>query len=584
MNKNREDIELIATPAGKLTLKYKDTWLHSKYDPQKEAKRLTKDINYKKIDVFILFGVGLGYHLEELLQNISPSSLIIAIEKEKGIYEAALNIWKEKGFLNYPQVTFCINQNVDAVIKLISEKFSFIKHKGLRVIEFRPCVSLNLEYYQTLRKKIEDLIDYKTTQNLTLANFGHLWQENICRNLREVVKNPGVVNLFQKFRNMPAFIVAAGPSLDKNAPKLKRAKDRGIIICVDTALKALHNLNILPDLVVFIDPQEKNFRKLEGLEDLDYHNTFLVVADVTYWKIPLISPKKFIYTTNHPFFLYLSSLIGEKGVLNSAGGSVATVSMDLAKKMGCNPIILVGQDLSFSEAFSHAKETYQVKEQINNLNKFYTLEMAQRELLKNKAPLIVKGNYQEKVVTNKLLHEYKKWIENEIKDYKKSTEVINATEGGAYIEGTKVYTLQETIEKYCQRMLPIREIIEKESEEVKKVAIEELKNRINNLQMQLGNLELLCKEMLNLYQDFKRTPQEKSYFYRISKLEKKIFKEEKILSLLEIIFYAHAFHKLQKVKKIEEEEDFYFNWYFIWYQELISSCITLKNMLNLCFN
>lgn len=580
MNKNHEDIELIATPSGKLTLKYKDTWLHSKYDPEKEAKRLTEDINYKKIDVFILFGVGLGYHLEELLKNIFPGSLIIAIEKEKEIYKAALNIWKEKNFLSCPQVTFCIDQNIDSVTKLISDKFSFIKHKGLRVIEFRPCISLNLEYYQVLRKKIEDLIDYKVTQNLTLASFGHLWQENICRNLREIIKNSGVVNLFQRFRNTPAFIVAAGPSLDKNVHQLKKAKDRGIIICVDTALKTLQNLDILPDLMVSVDPQEKNFKKLE---DLNCDNIFLVVADITYWKIPLISPKKFIYTTNHPFFLYLLSVIDKKGMLNSAGGSVATVSMDLAKKMGCNPIILVGQDLAFSDASSHAKETYQVKEQIESLNKFYTLEMAQREILKNKTSLTVKGNYQEKVATNKLLNGYKKWIENEIKDYRELTKVINATEGGAYIEGTKVYTLQEAIEKYCQRMVPIREIIEKESKKVKKVDIGRLKDRINNLQTQLDNLELLCREMLNLYRDFKKTPQEKSYLYRISELEKRIFKEEEILSILEIIFYTHAFHKLQKVKKIEEEENFYFDWYFIWYQELISSCIALKNMLNLCF-
>ncbi|MDI6786131.1 MAG: DUF115 domain-containing protein [bacterium] len=579
MNKNHEDIDIIATSSGKLTLKYKDTWIHSKYDPEKEAKRLIEDINYKKIDVFILLGVGLGYHLEELLKNISSSGLIIAIEKEKRIHEAALNVWKEKNFLSSPQVIFFVDQDVSLITKIIFEKFSFIKHKGLRVIEFRPCISLNLEYYQTLKKKIGEVVDYKITQNLTLSSFGCLWQENVCRNLKEIIENSGVVNLFQKFKNIPAFIIAAGPSLDKNAYQLKNIKNKGVVICVDTALKVLKNLNILPDLVVSVDPQEKNYKKLEGL---NCHDTFLVVADITYWKIPLISLKKFIYTTNHPFYLYLLDVIGQKGVLSSAGGSVATVSMDLANKMGCNPIILVGQDLSFSDGFSHAKETYQVKEQIENLSKFYTLEMVQREILINKASLTVKGNYQEKVATNKLMDGYRKWIENEINRYKGYPEVINATEGGAYIEGTKVCTLQEVIKKYCQKELLVREIIEKGNRKIEKINRRKLKERIDDLQIQLDDLELLCKEMLNLYQDFRKNTQEKSYFHRIAKIEKKIFEKQSILSILEIIFYNHAFHKLQKVKKIEEEEDFYFNWHFIWYQELINSCITLKNMLNLC--
>ncbi|MBU0900081.1 DUF115 domain-containing protein [bacterium] len=584
MNKICSKIEVINTSSGKPTVKYKEVWLHSKYDPEKEAQRLIRDIDFKKIDLFIVLGIGLGYHLEELLNNISPGSLIIAVEKEEKVYQAFLSIRKERNFLNSSPIVLAINQSISAVIKLISERFSFIKQKGLRIIEYRPCVTLNLSYYQELRRKIEDLIDFKVTQSLTLAGFGNIWQENLCRNLEKIIESPGVIKLFYRFNRIPAFIIAAGPSLDKNATYLKRAKKKGILICVDTALKTLENLRIIPDFVVCVDPQERNFKKLENS---NLENVFLVTADIAHWKIPLISNDRFIYQTNHPFSRWLSKFIEKKGEIDTTGGSVSAISLDLAIKMGCSPIILVGLDLAFSQGFSHAKDSYQVSELLNRLNKFYTLEMAQQELLKEGLDLIaIKGNYQERVFSNKLFDGYRKWIENEIEDLKGHLEVINATEGGAYIKGTKVCSLPEAIDKFCQKDLNfnIYEILKKEKNKVKKVDQERLKKGIDNLKVQINDLELLCREGLELYQDHRKKSPGKDLSYQILSLEKSISKKEEVLSILEVIFYAHAFHKLQKIKSIEDEEEFYFNWHFIWYQELINSCLTLKNMLNLYIN
>lgn len=53
--------------------------------------------------------------------------------------------------------------------------------------------------------------------------------------------------------DVPAIIVAAGPSLNKNVQELKRAKGKALILVVDAALRAVVNAGITPDLGITID-------------------------------------------------------------------------------------------------------------------------------------------------------------------------------------------------------------------------------------------------------------------------------------------------------------------------------------------
>ena len=52
---------------------------------------------------------------------------------------------------------------------------------------------------------------------------------------------------------MPAIVVAAGPSLNKNIDELKRAKGKAFIIAVDTAIKPLLKKGIIPDMFAIVD-------------------------------------------------------------------------------------------------------------------------------------------------------------------------------------------------------------------------------------------------------------------------------------------------------------------------------------------
>ena len=53
--------------------------------------------------------------------------------------------------------------------------------------------------------------------------------------------------------DVPAFVVSAGPSLNKNIKELRRAKNKSFIIAVDTAVKPLLQEGIVPDMFATLD-------------------------------------------------------------------------------------------------------------------------------------------------------------------------------------------------------------------------------------------------------------------------------------------------------------------------------------------
>ena len=71
----------------------------------------------------------------------------------------------------------------------------------------------------------------------------------------------------------------------------------------------------------------------------------------------------------------------------------------------------------------------------------------------------IPGNYEEKVPTITNLNDYRLWFQEFIESWKKMYDVrfINATEGGAKIEGTEVMSLSEVIDKECTRQVAIEE-------------------------------------------------------------------------------------------------------------------------------
>lgn len=188
----------------------------------------------------------------------------------------------------------------------------------------------------------------------TIAFLGARWEENYRANRASIATTPGVAALFGKFDKVPAVVVGAGPSLDKNGRLLQMVKGRGLIIACDAALKPLSDLGVEPDIVVNLDPQ---LYVLNFFEGVDTKNITLAAPTIVHPAIRAAWKGRFFFYNKHaPDIPLLARISLDHPAVGQLvpGGSVLSVAFDLAFKSGADPIAFVGQDLSYPSEKAYA--------------------------------------------------------------------------------------------------------------------------------------------------------------------------------------------------------------------------------------
>jgi hypothetical protein len=111
------------------------------------------------------------------------------------------------------------------------------------------------------------------------------------------------------------------------------------------------------------------------------------------------------------------------------------MAFDLARKMSCDPIIFIGQDLSFPGGRTYVKGTYFEDEAKQ--------DMSVEAFEKRFKTFTVEDIHGEKVKTNRQMFAYKEWFRTEFARTK--SRVINATEGGILRENCELGIFEEVI-------------------------------------------------------------------------------------------------------------------------------------------
>lgn len=435
---NPEEYQVVMTRYGNPTIRVNTEdrcfYIHSKYDPVGEAERFVREHYTDNTSTYIIYGFGFAYHIQKLLEK-KEGLQIKVYETNKHIFRAALE--------NVDLGEIFKNANVDIVLEDSLESFAHQFKEALKTGNKK--VLIHLPSLQAMPKgflKVKYLLEnYRIVEN-SINSHKDILGDNFNYNIHNYHQNVDV--LFRKFENIPIIIVSAGPSLDKNKNLLKKVKNRVLILSVGTALKPLIDAGVYPDMIIITDPKEVVYNQLEGLE-----------IDIPIIVLSTCSKK---VLQNYKGFKFLALQEGygpaeqyarkNNNRLVRTGGSVATTALDIAIKLGCNPIIFVGQDLAYTNGETHVRGTY-----------FY------RKVKDNKGLRPVEGVNGNIVYTSKNLYIYLKWIEQRIKQ-EKEISFIDATEGGAKIEGTIIMPLKQVIDRVLKNKSyliseRIEEVIEK---------------------------------------------------------------------------------------------------------------------------
>lgn len=256
--------------------------------------------------------------------------------------------------------------------------------------------------------------------------------------------------------------------------------------------------------------------------------------------------------------------------------------VDLAYKFGSDPIILVGQDLAYSENKSHASGTYKENREING-----------EKLIE------INDIYGNKVSTSKNFMTMISYFENYFYN-KPDRTYIDATEGGAKIKNTEIKTMKEVVKEYCDKdiHLNFKNKLKSKFKKFKpKLSKKEVENSIINLLQELDQAIDLSLQQLSLIStienNFKNSDKLSKrsinkFRNELKSLESKIENLKNVkhcvnrILIIEAMKYEEVKSKyyISEIKKFAEEIKYYRS-YRVQYMEELKKCRNLINDLYL---
>ena len=440
-----EGYRVFAAKSGAPTMACRDDsgnerLLHSRYDPKGEAERVVGQSVEADADLVIVGGFALAWHIEAILAR-APEALITVIENDPAVLASALAARDLRPIFTSGRLDFVLGDTTDDLLLLLEGKST----RKVSLFLQRASYDRNPEFYGNIKNILYSFLNGKEVNLATLARFERLWTRNLLRNLPRFLAHGGVQELFGTEEGRPAFVVAAGPSLAKNITLLKEAKTKGVVIAVDTIYKVLLAHGIVPDIVVAVDPQLVNahfFAGAAGEETILVADSAIAPTLLANHRGPLL-----LSAVPFPYAEWFEQYSEKKGGLAS-GGSVATSAFDLAIQMGADPIVLVGQDLAYSEARIHMRGTTGEERWENSCNRLTPVTRNMNAFLRRNRTVRLR-NWADngEVWSDRKFLTFLWWFEKRLRQYDGQVTVINATEGGVRIAGAVHLTLAETLAK-----------------------------------------------------------------------------------------------------------------------------------------
>ncbi|MDQ0156915.1 motility associated factor glycosyltransferase family protein [Robertmurraya andreesenii] len=438
-----EKVKVIETKQGLPTLQIvndrRPMLIHSKYNPSQEADRIIEQLgNIEEYDHVFFYGFGLGYHAEVLLKRY-PSKKFSIFEPLNAVFQKYI---EQKFIKNLPveRLAFLkVGLSEEETKSFIEEFFNFVQEKTL-LVTLPSYERLIPDKYEQFRIDFKKIIEEKRQGISVNYSFQKRWTLNSLINLPETLKSPNILHDInkKKFVNQPAIIVAAGPSLNEELDNLKYIKEKGLayIFTVGSAINTLIENGINPDAMCTYDPTVLNQKVFEKVVNKKINSIPMIYGtSVGFETLKNYSGPKLHMVTNQDtisnFYLKRND---EKDIVNVHDApSIAVVTLELLYKLGCNPIILVGQNLAYKNKQSYSKGIDHVSNELTDENL--------------KRAVSVKGVDGKEVLTDHGYNRMRSQIEYYLSEVIKGIEVINTTKGGAHIEGTVFKELSTVIQE-----------------------------------------------------------------------------------------------------------------------------------------
>ncbi|WP_075882922.1 6-hydroxymethylpterin diphosphokinase MptE-like protein [Candidatus Protochlamydia sp. W-9] len=467
-----------------------NVFIHKENEALEQASIWIRELELENCDVLYIYGLGLGYAYDVLQPWLKTNRhrYLVFLEDETAVIHYFLQTEKSSILLKDPQVDIIDISEAQYDRKIIR---SITEDHILRsfAITALPSYSIHkANFFAT----IKDLIEFESAElNIRyqeLAQFGIVFFNNFYRNLFQLPQAYLADNLVGKFKDIPAIICGAGPSLNKQAPLLKNLYDKAVLFAPGSALNILSHQGVWPHFGVNIDPTPETFHRQvmnKAFETPIFYRHRLYYEALTAIHAPRLFLSGAVYYSVAKWFEEQFNL---PSLQLEGGYNVVHTALEIAHFLGCNPIIFVGLDLSYQEGEHYASgvERHPLFPQKTDQK----THLGQPLQVKNK-----KGEY---------VWSYWPWIAEAqwIDLYQRShpdLKIFNASEEGIGLFSIPNLSLEELTQSHLSHSFDINEMVHHRVQEAGEISVSHLqvKEVIKTFYLSLKNCENTLQDILN---------------------------------------------------------------------------------------
>ena len=445
-------------------------------DPMEYCRQYLDSLDLGFAPFLVFMGFGLGYQVISALNHFSKELYIqhvIIIEKDIELFRTALMMIDLAGIIRHPEIELIVGLDPDELFKSFLKYYTRcpkVSHffKSLKIVIMPSVRQIYADYYQKAVETLKYSVMY-VLQELGNDPYDSILgiKQALC-NVKHMIEAPWIISFKNALKGKPAILVGAGPSLNEDIDLLKEASQKALLVCVDAALNPLLKHGIKPHIVTNLERtkgQEAFFQESACLKD-----TFFVFCPVVHpgtyeaYQGPRIIANRY---NEIPKWLGLNT-----GVL-PGGPLVGNFALNIAEYLGCDPIIMVGQDLSFPPTGAT-----HVEGMVFGVQERYRWNMFE-----------VDGTSGGTVLTNRSFEESRRSLEKQIEEF--DGLCINTTGGGAKIAGAAMLGLKQALDRYCVDSFEF-------SGHLKKIWTKEKENRRNKGSEERRILSILSESVVGL--------------------------------------------------------------------------------------
>ncbi|GMO32863.1 MAG: hypothetical protein Ta2F_08800 [Termitinemataceae bacterium] len=330
--------------------KFDEKYLHSRFDPVKEAERYVQSLNINEnIKYLILIECGLCYVIP-FLRKLLPHAKIISLHLSKFYFDNAQNK-ADASWWTHDAI-----QDQSNCTQFLEKEIEDTKVSEIKIIQWRPSIQVFEHNYTALLSVVVEFVKRIDANKRTTETFIVRWQKNIKRNTFIIKKVCKKINTHWT----DCIVAGAGPSLENefNAIKnmLNTSHDGAIcLIAVSSAAFAFLSRGIIPDIIVASDGGYWAKHHLNQCARFNVSQTIFAItlnaaipAQLTNYKIlPIADGSK-----------EQDIILQKKSALPlhfPQRGTVSATAIDLALSLCTGKIFLCGLDLAEVDIKSHVR-------------------------------------------------------------------------------------------------------------------------------------------------------------------------------------------------------------------------------------